>query len=72
MLTISAPYTVSTDRRTPSRSPAPKNCAIRMLVPTAIPINSEVSKKIMGKAMPTAAMAEVPTKFPTTQLSTML
>ena len=72
MLTMKAPYTVFTLRRTASRSSEPMNWAIMTLAPMESPMNSDERRKITGKAMPTAARAVVPTNWPTTQLSTML
>ena len=67
MLTIKAPYTVSTPRRTASRSSAPMNWAIMTLAPMDSPMNSDERRKITGKAIPTAARAVLRVTTPLAQ-----
>ena len=65
-------YPVSTVERTFSLSFAPKYWATSTVVPIVRPVTREIMRNITGKAMPTAASAVVPTKLPTTMLSTMV
>ena len=64
--------TVCTASCTRSRSPAPQPWAITTPAPVAKPVNTPMSVLMMLVVEPTAASACLPTKFPTTMLSTVL
>lgn len=51
---------------------APKNCAIIMVDPIAIPTTKEISANINGKLAPTAANASLPRTLPMMILSMTL
>ena len=51
---------------------APKYWATIMVNPIVIPINSEISRKLMGIDVPTAARAPFPINLPTMILSIRL
>ena len=58
--------------RIPSRSPAPKRCAVSTVNPVVSPCVNPKIRKLTDPVAPTAANASTPTNRPTITVSTML
>ena len=63
---------VCTASRVSLWSPAPRYWEMTTPAPVAKPLKKPMSILITGPTLPTAASASLPTKFPTTTLSTVL
>ena len=60
---------ITTERRTPFSSPAPKRCAVITANPLFSPTTANIIKKNNGATAPTAARALTPRVLPTITMS---